>query len=476
MEQDSGIDRSPSADEPAIVEMEEVGVEFGNVQALDGINLSIHRGEIVALLGDNGAGKSTIAGAVAGMCSFQYGRIILNGTPFTTLNPALVKEYGIEMIQQEIRQADNLTVAKYFFLGREQLVSRFIPLLASKSMNRRVQEYFDTLELDLGKRPGDRLSTLTKGQRQILDVAIAYYFHSSLIIMDEATNSLSKHEYERVMSLMKKVRERGGAVLVIDHKVQDVFDYADRFLVLYGGRNLVKMKKEATSPREIEKILISSHLSTVKEMAAGITHQIRNPLAIMKVSAQMVREDFRVEQRQEAFHRKVEDVLRDIDMLDLFVHSFFDFTHDHKPYYRNCKVSEVIEEAVSKIPLHVVGERVIEEETPKAGVEYRMIRSNVVQILINLLLLIIENSDPHSYIRIAVSIRRKLTIEFFYLGSEIPDELENGHYSPLFFRKRSPTGLGATIFHHMFHKQHCSIELGARSGQDSSEKYLRLVL
>jgi K+-sensing histidine kinase KdpD len=272
---------------------------------------------------------------------------------------------------------------------------------------------------------------------------------------------------------MENVKQRGGSVLFIDHKVQDIYAYADSFLVLYGGRNLIKIEKNEVTTRELEKMLISSHLSTVKEMAAGITHQIRNPLAIMKVTAQMAKEDFKVQSRQKEFEENIEAVIRNIDIIDLYVHSFFNFTHEQDSYYKKCKVRNVITEAVNKIPGHVVGERVILRDILDQEMEYPMIRSNVVQVLINLLINVIEFSEPEGTIRIEAYVRNHLHIQFTYRGKIMPHGFESGLYAPLFLHEQNTAGLGVTLFHHMFQQHKCTIEVGSKDG---SAKYLELIL
>jgi len=196
----------------------------------------------------------------------------------------------------------------------------------------------------------------------------------------------------------------------------------------------------------------------------------------MKITTQMIKEDFRVVKNDKDFYSNIDSILRDIDMIDLFVHNFFNFTHEHDIYYKKYKLRTIIDEAVEQIPKHVIGSRTVEKKIADYDAEYSMIKSNVVQVLINLLLNIIESTNPDGYIRISASIKNHLNIEFSYRGGSIPRNLESGNYSPLFFRDKKSTSLGATLFHHMYQQQHCTIEVGTKGFAHPPEKFIRLVL
>ncbi|MFW6343717.1 MAG: ATP-binding cassette domain-containing protein, partial [Sediminispirochaetaceae bacterium] len=444
--------------------------------ALSGISLSLYRGEIVALLGDNGAGKTTVVKTLSGLYPHQEGNIYLHGKLYPCITPAIAREHGIITVHQEFPSSSLLTISQYFFLGNELLISPYFPFLDKKRMAQETRKCLDSLGSNFRKQPNDLLSSLTKGERQILEIARAYYFYTSLIILDEATSSLFKTEYEFVMKLIAKVKKEGGTVLLIDHKVQNIYDYVDRFIILYRGNNVIKVDRDEAGTRDIEKMLISSHLSTVKEMAAGIAHQIRNPLAIMKVSAQMIKEDFYVRRRQKDFQHKVDSVLHDIDMIDLYVNNFLNFTHDEEPYSKRHGVGSVIEEAIEKIPDHILGRHSIIRDIRDPEVEYPMMRSNIVVVLINLLLTTLNAAAPDEEIRILSYFRKQLFIEIHYQGDSVNKSIQTAPYYPLSFQEnqgRLSTKIGITPLHHLFQHQHCTVEVGA----DNEEgKYVRLIL
>lgn len=455
----------------SVVNMQDVSVRFGNIRALSGIDLCIRSGEIVGLLGDNGAGKTTIVQSLTGLCPIDGGRIYLNGTYYPKITTRIARNEGIAAVHQDISSTNHLNVAENFFLGRELRIRKGLPFLTRKKMGSITTDFIRSLGFSFEKSSRTLLSGLTKGERQVLEIARAFYFYRSLLILDEAASSLAKKDKQRLKELIGRVKDRGGSVLFVTHKVQDIYECADRFVILYGGRNIIKVRKEDAGERDLEKMLISSHLSTVKEMAGGIAHQIRNPLAIMKVSAQVLKDE--LETGDPGYGRQVEKILYQIDMIDLYVNNFFHFTHDHSPYYREYRIGKIIEEAVRKIPGHKLERVDLQLNLSNADRVYPLVRSNVIQILINVLLYAIDMSEEGTEVKLSAAVQKELNIEVSYRSRGANDEFPSGFFYPVDFQNKSEGNLGVTLFHHTFRQQHCSIEVGVRN---ENERFVRMLL
>jgi ABC-type multidrug transport system ATPase subunit len=464
------VEEGKACSEDSVVNMQGVSVNFGNVRALDGIDLCIRPGEIVGLLGDNGAGKTTIVRSLTGLCPRIAGRICLNGKFYPEISPRIARNEGIAAVHQDITSTNHLNVGENFFLGSELSLRKGLPFLARKRMAHITSEFPRSLGFSFEKSPQVLLSKLTKGERQVLEIARAFYFYRSLLILDEAASSLARKDKDRLMALIRQAKAGGGSVLFVTHKVQDVYECADRFVILYGGRTVFKVRKEDVTERDLEKMLISSHISTVKEMAGGIAHQIRNPLAVMKVSAQVLKDE--LESKDPQYRGKIERILNQIDMIDLYVNNFFNFTHDNNPYYQEWGIARLIEEAVHMIPGHKLNMVDLKLDLSSADRTYPMVKSNVLQILINVLLYVIDVSEPGAAVRLSASVQKRLNIEIRYSSRKSGDELPSGFFYPVDFKNRSERNLGVTLFHHAFRQQHCSVEVGM---VNDKERFIRML-
>lgn len=232
---------------------------FGALTALAGVNLDIHAGEVLALLGDNGAGKSTFVKVLAGAHAPSGGEIRIAGEAVSFASPQDAAACGIATIFQELALSENLSIAENVFLGRE-IVTRVlgVPFLRRAAMKSRVAALLQELEAHIAD-PDAPVGSLSGGQRQAVAICRALNLQARLVIMDEPTAALAVAETRKVLSLARRLAERGCAVVLISHNLVDVFEVADRMVVFRRGRKIAERQHAATTPEEIVSLITGAH-------------------------------------------------------------------------------------------------------------------------------------------------------------------------------------------------------------------------
>jgi len=215
---------------------------FGPVQALTAVDLDLPSGQVTALVGDNGAGKSVLTKTIAGIHQPDHGQIYWDGEPVQIRSPRDAAHLGIETVYQDLALADNLDIVQNMFLGRERLRNG---LLDENDMERAAAETLEGLRVTTVRSIRQPVSSLSGGQRQSVAVAKAVMWNSKLVIMDEPTAALGVVQTRMVLDLVRRLRDRGLAVMVISHNLNDVFEVADRIAVLYLGRMVAQDRASA---------------------------------------------------------------------------------------------------------------------------------------------------------------------------------------------------------------------------------------
>jgi ABC-type sugar transport system ATPase subunit len=224
---------------------------FAAVVALHDINLRIGLGEVVALVGDNGAGKSTLVKLLSGAHLPSSGEIAINDRVVTIDSPGKARSFGIATIFQELALVENLAVYENIFLGREMLRPIFgLPIMDRRRMRERVLSLLENLGAHIPS-PAALIAELSGGQRQAVAIARALDLETRLVIMDEPTAALAVVESRKVLRLIAQLRENGNGVLLVSHNLTDVFDVADRIVVLRRGRKVADVLRSQTNPEEI---------------------------------------------------------------------------------------------------------------------------------------------------------------------------------------------------------------------------------
>jgi simple sugar transport system ATP-binding protein len=234
----------------ALLELQGIAKHFGAIEALKGVDLSIAAGEVVGLMGDNGAGKSTLVRVIAGNFRPSEGEIRINGQAKHFHKPVDARAEGIEVVYQDLALCDNLTAAGNVFLGRE-LKRSFGPLkiLDYPAMYARAAEIFNELKSET--RPRDLVKQMSGGQRQAVAIARTRLSDARIVLMDEPTAAISVRQVAEVLDLIRRLRDRGIAVVLISHRMPDVFAVCDRVAVMRRGTKVADKPIAATSPEEV---------------------------------------------------------------------------------------------------------------------------------------------------------------------------------------------------------------------------------
>jgi D-xylose transport system ATP-binding protein len=218
-----------------LLEVEDVTKAFGNVVALRGVSLSARAGEVTAIIGDNGAGKSTLIKCIAGVHRPDGGELRFDSEPVSFASPEEARRHGIETVYQNLALIDDLSVWQNLFLNRELTLAGRVPLLNRREMRRRAVSLLHDLDVDVPSVRA-RVRRLSGGQRQAVAISRAVAWGSRLVIMDEPTAALGVRETAKVEDFIRRLRQRGLAVLVISHNFDQVLRLSDQVWVMLNGR------------------------------------------------------------------------------------------------------------------------------------------------------------------------------------------------------------------------------------------------
>lgn len=233
---------------PLAMEARKVTKRYGHVVAMDEADFELRKGEVLAVIGDNGAGKSTLIKALSGAVIPDEGEILLDGEPVNFTSPMQARELGIETVYQTLAVSPALDIAENLFLGRERrapgFLGKWFRKLDRAGMREDARKELSDLGLLTIQNIGQAVETLSGGQRQGVAVARAAMFGSRVVIMDEPTAALGVKESQRVLKLIRDVRDRGLPIVLISHNMPHVFEVADRIHVHRLGRRVAVMKPE----------------------------------------------------------------------------------------------------------------------------------------------------------------------------------------------------------------------------------------
>ena len=245
------------SDAAPILSVRDVSKWFGGVQALNKVSLDVFPGEVVALAGDNGAGKSTVIKTVSGVFGRDDGDILLDGRSVSFSTPQEARDAGIETIYQDLSLADNLSIGANIFLGREPMrkIFGFLPALDRKKMADAARETMAKLDFHVTRLDAP-VAAFSGGQRQAVAIGRAIFWNARIVIMDEPTAALGVPEQRKVMSLIQSLKAEGKGVIFISHNLRDIFEVADRIVVFRRGENAGERKPGETSGDEIVRLMV----------------------------------------------------------------------------------------------------------------------------------------------------------------------------------------------------------------------------
>ena len=248
---------------PIRVKMEDISKSYGAIKSLDHVNLELRAGEVLGLVGDNGAGKSTLSKVLSGAVIPDSGRISLDGKEARFTSPADARRQRVEMVYQDLSLCDTIDVAGNLLLGREPK-RRFLglPFLDKPKMHADAAAMLQRLDI---RMPSTRykVENLSGGQRQSIAIGRAASFDPLVLIMDEPTAALAVAEVDAVLQLIKTVSAKGVSVILITHRLQDLFVVCDRIMVMYEGRNIAERLIADTNIEEIVNLIVGRKFQSV---------------------------------------------------------------------------------------------------------------------------------------------------------------------------------------------------------------------
>jgi simple sugar transport system ATP-binding protein len=233
-----------------VLDLQGISRNFGAIQALEGVDLSLSRGEVLGLMGDNGAGKSTLVKIIAGNFPPSHGSIVLDGEEVRFHSPLDARRHGIEIVYQDLALCNNLSAALNVFMGRE-LTRGWGPLqlLDRRAMKRGAAELFAAMKSET--RPGDLVQKMSGGQRQAVAIARTRLSDPKIVLMDEPTAAISVRQVAEVLDMIRHLKETGHAVILISHRMPDVFSVSDRVAVLRRGSMVAEKAIADITPEDV---------------------------------------------------------------------------------------------------------------------------------------------------------------------------------------------------------------------------------
>jgi ribose transport system ATP-binding protein len=249
-----------------MLEMRKITKRFPGVVALDAVDFEVYTGEIVALAGENGAGKSTLMKILGGIYTADEGDISINGEQTTIRSVSDATAKGIAFVHQELNVLDNLTVAENVFLGREPRIARF--LVDRQKLNDDTETYLKRLGMDLrGRTP---LHELSIAQQQMVEIAKALSLNAQILILDEPTSSLTLTETERLLNVVKDLKNQGVSIIYISHRLGEIEQIADRVVVLRDGRNAGTLARDEITHDRIVKLMVGRDIERFYKPTADV--------------------------------------------------------------------------------------------------------------------------------------------------------------------------------------------------------------
>jgi D-xylose transport system ATP-binding protein len=236
-----------------LVEMKDVSIAFGGVQAVDRVSITLNPGEVVGLLGHNGAGKSTLIKMLSGAYKMDSGEIFINGKKVTINSPRDARDQNIETIYQTLALADNLDAASNLFLGRE--LTNAFGFVDDDRMEAETRKIMARLNPNF-KKLKEPVSALSGGQRQSVAIARAVYFNAKILIMDEPTAALGVHETAMVAELIQELKKQGLGIFLISHDTREMMELCDRVAVMKNGQMVGTERVEDVTEDDILSMII----------------------------------------------------------------------------------------------------------------------------------------------------------------------------------------------------------------------------
>lgn len=263
--------------EETFLEIKNISKSFPGVKALNKVSLSVHKGEVLALVGENGAGKSTLMKILSGVYEKDEGEILVDGKPAELNSPLKSQHLGISIIYQELNLLLNMNIAENIFLGREQRrkVKEFIN---KREMHEKAKTLLDQVGLNVPT--STRVGTLSTAQKQMIEVAKALSFNSKLIIMDEPTSSLTDKETNILFGIIRVLKNQGVSIVFITHRIREIFVIADRIAIMRDGEMVLAKNTDSINENEVISSMVGRSVDDIfykeKTQIGNVLLEVKN--------------------------------------------------------------------------------------------------------------------------------------------------------------------------------------------------------
>lgn len=258
-----------SEEETPVLEMDGISKSFGTLQALNDVDLYVDKNEIVGLVGDNGAGKSTLVKTLVGLHEPDEGEIRIHGEPVDITDPKDARRHGIATVYQDLALVDEQTVAMNLHLGRPitKKIGGILPIVDWSAMNENAEEVLRE-NLNIHIDPTSKVEFLSGGERQAIAICRALVSDPDVLVMDEPTSALSADAAERVMNLIRKLRDQGLSIIIISHNLDEVFEITDRMTILSNGNHVSTIDTGSVTREQVVQMMISETIPDGVEASA----------------------------------------------------------------------------------------------------------------------------------------------------------------------------------------------------------------
>jgi len=258
-----------SQEKTPVLEMNGISKNFGTVQALKQVDLSINKNEIIGLVGDNGAGKSTLIKTLVGLHEPDEGEIFINGETVNIKDPKDARRHGIATVYQNLALVDEQTVSMNLHLGRPKIkkIGGVLPVIDWSSMNENAEKILRE-NLNIHIDPTSKVEFLSGGERQAIAICRALVTDPDVIVMDEPTSALSADAADRVMSLIRSLRDQGLSIIIVSHNLDEIFNVTDRMYILSNGSHVSTIDTGSVTREQVVQMMISETIPEGVEASA----------------------------------------------------------------------------------------------------------------------------------------------------------------------------------------------------------------
>ncbi len=243
-----------------ILQLRKINKSFGPVDVLHDVDLDLHPGEVTALVGDNGAGKTTVVKCIGGSYNIDSGDVLFEGKQVHVHSPRDSAALGIEIVYQDLALCDNLDIVQNMFLGRERHKG---VLLNEISMEKAARETLDSLSVRTVQSVRQRVASLSGGQRQTVAIAKSVLWNSKVVLLDEPTAALGVAQTAQVLDLVRRLADQGIAVLLISHNMLDVLQVSDRIAAMYLGRMAAVVNRSDVDQQTLVELITTGQSAQV---------------------------------------------------------------------------------------------------------------------------------------------------------------------------------------------------------------------